>query len=365
MSVKFSIICVAYNHENYIGHLIDSVLSQTFQDFELLVIDDCSPDKTVEIAKQYNNEKIKVFTKEFNRGINDSINIGLENAQGKYCILMGSDDMLDENFLENINNIFEKNPDKDIVYSALKYIDKDNNVQLVDGKEKIFSLPKLNRQEYLNKLFLEGNILVSPGMAVRAETFKSIYPLDCSFMNMQDYYVHILLLLKHEFFLSDLPLVLYRYTPTGSSISSRNLNTENREKFETPNLMNAFLSIDDVETLKKIFPNSTQKFEYSELIPYYLGKEALMNSPHYEKKLWGYNTIMKFIGNRKNINLLHEKENFNFAQYLGLIKNVKPNPTKLKLAKYKKIYRYLLTSFITVSVLLLISIIANILLFIK
>ena len=58
MNPKFSILCPSYNHENYIKDFIDSVLAQTYQDFELIIVDDCSTDKTLEMAKSYNDKYV-------------------------------------------------------------------------------------------------------------------------------------------------------------------------------------------------------------------------------------------------------------------------------------------------------------------
>ena len=70
----FSIICPCFNHEKYVSDFINSVLEQTYEDFELIIIDDCSEDDSVKIIKSFNDKRIKLIQHEYNKGINAVIN---------------------------------------------------------------------------------------------------------------------------------------------------------------------------------------------------------------------------------------------------------------------------------------------------
>lgn len=95
---KVSIILPVYNVENYIAKSIQSVLNQTYENFELLVIDDGSPDKSMEVTQQFEDARIKIFRKE-NGGLSDARNYGLERAQGEYIYFMDSDDWIEPDLL--------------------------------------------------------------------------------------------------------------------------------------------------------------------------------------------------------------------------------------------------------------------------
>lgn len=95
---KISIILPVYNVENYITKSIQSVLNQTYENFELLVIDDGSPDKSMEAAEQFEDARIKVFHKK-NGGLSDARNFGLERALGEYIYFMDSDDWIEPTLL--------------------------------------------------------------------------------------------------------------------------------------------------------------------------------------------------------------------------------------------------------------------------
>ncbi len=87
-----SIIMPAHNAEKYIESSINSVLLQTYQNFELLVIDDCSQDSTVQLVKGYQDERVKIIELKENVGVAGARNYGLKQALGKYVAFLDSDD---------------------------------------------------------------------------------------------------------------------------------------------------------------------------------------------------------------------------------------------------------------------------------
>jgi glycosyltransferase involved in cell wall biosynthesis len=106
-----SIILPVYNVEKYIAKSIQSVLNQTYTNFELLVIIDGSPDNSKEIASSFSDERITIYEKE-NGGLSDARNYGLERAKGDYVYFMDSDDWIEPNLLEtSLAGIVKSNSD--------------------------------------------------------------------------------------------------------------------------------------------------------------------------------------------------------------------------------------------------------------
>ncbi|HNP48705.1 MAG TPA: glycosyltransferase family A protein, partial [Bacteroidia bacterium] len=105
MSVFFSIIIPTYNRWNHLRTAIDSVLAQTFTDFELIVVNDGSTDNTVvNFDKTYNgNSKVRLITQS-NQERGAARNNGLKNAAGKYAFFLDSDDIMFKNHLETLYN---------------------------------------------------------------------------------------------------------------------------------------------------------------------------------------------------------------------------------------------------------------------
>ena len=96
MKPKFSILCPSFNHEKYVGFFIQSVLEQSFDDFELIIVDDFSNDKNVEKIKEFKDERIKLIQHEYNKGINASLNTAFENSMGEFIVFSASDDMFEK-----------------------------------------------------------------------------------------------------------------------------------------------------------------------------------------------------------------------------------------------------------------------------
>ena len=106
---KISIIIPVYNVERYLPRCLDSVLAQTFADFELLLIDDGSPDRSPAICDQYaaKDPRIQVFHKP-NGGVSSARNLGIDHAQGSFIAFIDADDYIEPNFLEEMLNAMNR-----------------------------------------------------------------------------------------------------------------------------------------------------------------------------------------------------------------------------------------------------------------
>jgi glycosyltransferase involved in cell wall biosynthesis len=110
--VSISVLITAYNREKYIANAIESVLASTFQNFELIIVDDCSHDGTVDIARKYslNDYRVKLFVNEQNLGDYPNRNKAASYAKGKYIKYVDADDYIYPNGLEIIVKQMELNP---------------------------------------------------------------------------------------------------------------------------------------------------------------------------------------------------------------------------------------------------------------
>lgn len=109
MNPKISVIVPVYKAEKYLHRCVDSILAQTFTDFEVLLIDDGSPDRSGEICDEYaqKDSRVRVFHKE-NGGVSSARNRGLDEATGEYIIFIDSDDKLEQNTFQICSLYYEK-----------------------------------------------------------------------------------------------------------------------------------------------------------------------------------------------------------------------------------------------------------------
>ena len=104
---KFSIIIPVYNVEKYIKRCLDSVFTQTFKDFEVIVVNDGTKDNSMDIVENYD---VKIITQK-NQGLSVARNTGVKKAKGEYIIFLDSDDYIEKDLLKNINKSLDNNPD--------------------------------------------------------------------------------------------------------------------------------------------------------------------------------------------------------------------------------------------------------------
>jgi len=133
-SPLITIYITNYNYGKYIKQAIDSVLNQTFQDFELLIIDDGSTDNSKEIIETYaSNNKIQIIYQQ-NKGLNISNNVALRAAEGKYIMRLDADDYLDENALLVMSTLLNNDDELGLVFPDYYMVDADNNIISIEKR---------------------------------------------------------------------------------------------------------------------------------------------------------------------------------------------------------------------------------------
>ena len=113
-----SIVVPVYNAEKYIGTCINSVLEQTYNNFELLLINDGSKDNTLEVLKRYEDARVKVYSFE-NQGAGKTRNKGIQLSKGKYITFIDADDYIDADYLEILHKEIQ---DNDVLISGYKKV---------------------------------------------------------------------------------------------------------------------------------------------------------------------------------------------------------------------------------------------------
>lgn len=361
--IKFSICLVTYNQEKYIKETIESILSQTYQNFEIIVSDDCSTDKTLDVVRSIKDNRIKIVQTPYNMGINANLNNAIDNAAGDYLMFLGGDDKLRKDYLEKLNNIL-LTQDIAVFYANVTSIDEKGRYLI--GENKLgcdFNLG--SREDILHLSFMKTNRLPSVGMVIKKEVMAQVLPLNKSSIVYQDFKLNIDLLInqKNEFMLFDEIGTEYRKFNDSRNISNnKNGITKTRNMLETDVLMDSFLEIKDTDFLKRIFEKEIEETKiepYSDTIPFFLGQMALLSKDK-NRQVWGYKTIAKFISDKKGYDLAHEKYNFSFKDYLKLSTKINGDDKSdyyARYQRYKKLFNMtILSSGIIIGVLLILLI---------
>lgn len=133
-NIKFSLIVPVYNIENYIEKCIDSILKQTYNNFELIIVNDGSTDSSLNKISRFTDDRIKILNKE-NGGLSSARNYGLKYVTGDYIWFVDGDDYISENALQDFYAILNK--DKFDIIMFKSYIEKNGNITI--PKERYFN----------------------------------------------------------------------------------------------------------------------------------------------------------------------------------------------------------------------------------
>jgi glycosyltransferase involved in cell wall biosynthesis len=163
---KVSVILPVYGVEQYIAEAVRSVLAQTYGNFELLIVDDGSPDRSIEICQQFIDPRIQIIQQK-NRGLSGARNTGIRHAQGEYLAFLDGDDLWTPEKLERHVAHLDNSPEVGLSFSRSAFIDE-------QGKDlNTYQMPKLTgiTADYLLCCNPVGN---GSAPVVRREVFKSI-----------------------------------------------------------------------------------------------------------------------------------------------------------------------------------------------
>ena len=167
--MKFSVTIPAYK-AHYLKEAIDSVLAQTYQDYEIIIVNDASPFNVDEIVSQFVSPRICYFKNEKNCGAKDVVdnwNICLEHVSGDYVICMGDDDKLCPNCLQDFADAIDKYPDVNIFHAGTEIIDEQSNhvetLEIRPEQESVYSLIYSTQGSGLGSYLYKTSILRKNG----------------------------------------------------------------------------------------------------------------------------------------------------------------------------------------------------------
>lgn len=195
-----SVIMPAYNHEKYVGEAIESVLNQTFEDFEFIIINDGSTDGTESVIKSYNDPRISYYAQK-NMDAPHTINKGLSLAKGKYTSIINSDDMYHPERLGYLVEIAETSGAV-FIMTGLEYINE-NSEPITDKSNPYIDWYDKLKSNYLDsgsieQTFFIGNIAVtSSNFFFKSTAFEEIGIFNTS-RYTHDYDIALRCLLKYK-----------------------------------------------------------------------------------------------------------------------------------------------------------------------
>lgn len=199
----------AYNASRYIREAIDSVLAQTFIDFELIILNDGSTDETEKIVKSYSDSRIKYIENEGNKGLAFTRNRLIEESKGEYIAWLDSDDVANHNRLQKEVDFLEKHKSHALVASWAKIIDENSRP---NGNFIKSYIPN----QHLSALLLFVNYIVQSSVMIRKSMLPEVH-YDLAFPPTEDYELWSRIGRRHPIHI--LPEILVDYRIHSTNIS--------------------------------------------------------------------------------------------------------------------------------------------------
>ena len=206
---RFSVIIPLYNKSNYIAEALKSVCSQTFDDFELIIVNDCSTDNSLEIAKKNNDSRITIIEHPQNKGLSASRNTGIQNMNSLYAVFLDADDSWKLTFLEKIDYLIETYPQAALFAT--------NYETLLSEKKKItftFNITNDKKHDIVENFFksnLNYTTYIPSGLCVKKDVFDKIgnYNESISYSEDVDFNIRANANFKMAYY--NEPLVMYTF----------------------------------------------------------------------------------------------------------------------------------------------------------
>ncbi|UDQ96960.1 glycosyltransferase [Lentisphaerota bacterium WC36G] len=275
---KITVILPSYKHARWISEAIESVLKQTYKNFELIIVDDGSNDGSAELIASYakKDDRIKEVIFPSNKGAVIAMRTAYEMSNAEYIALINSDDIWEHDKLEKQLQVFEENSNIDIVFSQASFIDENGNTV----KHKSEFLPSSNlqsRAEWMNYFFTVSNCICHPSILIKRKCYEEQGFYSSVLRTLPDLDMWVRLFWHYDVFVSDECLIKFRKHLFNESHPSNFANLI-RYRVEYKIILKNFIKqISNCKDLEDIFPEykSIIKIKDDRLTPFYIAMIAL------------------------------------------------------------------------------------------
>ena len=210
MSPLVTVVTLTYNSRRYVSDAISSVLGQDFEDFELLISDDCSTDDTLEIVRAFSDERVRTTTTNQNLGPAGNYAHAFRRARGKYIAILNSDDLLLGGSLTRKISILEKDSTIGVVHSNALFIDGAGQASADSYFRSSVPDHRQERSKNFRRYLRSPNRVCFPTVVLRRSLLESAGGIDTSLPHTHDWELIMRLAFWADFFYLSQPLLAYR-----------------------------------------------------------------------------------------------------------------------------------------------------------
>lgn len=326
-----SVLCFAYNAEKFLKECIDSILNQTYRNIELIFVDNGSGDKTYDIIKSYNDDRIKIYRILTNRGPNIGYFKCFEHAAGEYVAWISADDVWLPEKLEKQMNFLLANTSKGYVgcFTQWENIDEFGNKYEAEGiNSHTFSdTHPINKtkEEFIRTIYnCQEFPFAQPSFVCRTDILKEVDTMEGSILlQAHDYWVWLKILMKYELAIIEEPLLYYRRH--GNNHSKAVPNYTMVGLIEWKYVIRQLFNLSDWELLNKVFPEIRAMWNDAvpELKDFYIAMITLQNASFIWQQV-GCDKLHELLQNKEMADLIENKYRFGPWELVRLQENYDP-----------------------------------------
>ncbi len=319
--MKVSVILTSYNHGQYLKESIESVLSQTYKDFELIILDDCSTDNSWEIINEYSDERIKKIRNPINLRTDGTYEVFMNVAAGEYIAVHHSDDVWEPEKLEKEVEYLDSHENIAAVFTYVKPIDE-NGDEYYDDEGfyyNIFQQPNRTRYEWLQHFFYWGNCLCHPSVLMRRRLFLEEQLFDFGVAQVPDLCRWVRVCLKHDIYVLPEKLTKFRVHREGKNTSGARPEVMIRSSVELYHMLRLYSNIPSAEEFIKIFPEGEEYAKEDLYIPQY-AFARICTRPEMESytRLYGYELLYELMNDRDTARRIERVYGFTFRDLIRM-----------------------------------------------
>lgn len=266
MRPEITVLMPVYNAEKYLREAVDSVLAQTYQHFEFLIVNDGSTDSSLDILSGYKDPRIRIVNRE-NGGVSAALNTGLREAQGNYIVRFDADDICYPKRIELQYEFMKNSPEYILAGSDADYINKEG--------EFIFTFRnKGHSDEEIRRFCMESCPFIHSTVIYKKDVVMALGGYEVKAHTFEDYFLWVKLIRQGKVYNFKEALIKVRFNPESVTVDARDYSSDfraiHREALQTGN-------INDEQ--EKIILNSIRRIDISK-------KELSYNRMLAKKFLW-------------------------------------------------------------------------------
>lgn len=317
-----SVILTSFNHGNFIREAIDSILNQTFQDFELIIWDDASTDNSWEIIQSYSDPRIRAVQNSQNKGPVFGVNKAIsEITQSKYIAIHHSDDIWEPGKLQIQVDFLDSNPNIGAVFTNAQPIDE-RGAPLADSTHfyyNIFSQPNRSRHAWLRHFFFRGNALCHPSVLIRKNCYADCGAYLDFLAQLPDFNMWIRLCAKYEIHVLADRLIKFRVHDSELNTSGNRPDVRIRDRSEFHFTLKNFFQISTFDELLSIFPEAEKYFSPNGCVPkFVLSMVALSENTLLWAKFLGIETLFELLADASASQKIKALYQFDYRDFIAL-----------------------------------------------